>query len=136
MDFEAAIGLVALAMAGGIGLMLAYFGRMIQAYLTLRYTAQELDIAKETAMMVVSTLKQSPAWEHLAPEKKKELAMVWISQRLERYGIAMEPVDIDRLIEKAVLIIKNSLVESFELTGVSTDTALLDDTYTNTGESI
>ena len=109
MDFEAAIRLVALAMAGGIGLMLAYFGRMIQAYLAIRYTAQELDIAKETAMMVVSTLKQSPAWEHLAPEKKKELAMVWISQRLERYGIAMEPVDIDRLIEEAVLIIKEAL---------------------------
>ena len=71
MELEALIELVLLAIAGGIGLLLAYLSRSLTAYLALKFSAQELNIAKETALMVVSTLKQSPAYEYLAPEKKK-----------------------------------------------------------------
>ena len=108
MEIEAVIRLVLLAIAGGIGLLLAYTSRGLTAYLALRFNAQQLAIAKETALMVVSTLKQSPAYEFLAPEKKKEIAIVWMSQRLEDYGLDFAPVDIDRLIEEAVLIIKEA----------------------------
>lgn len=108
MDFEAAIRLVVLAMAGGLGFLLMHLSRGVLGYLAIRFTAQEITIAKETALMVVSTLKQSPAYEYLAPEKKKELAIVWLSQRLGLYGLDFDPVDIDRLIEEAVLLIKES----------------------------
>jgi len=108
MELEALIELVLLAIAGGVGLLLAYLTRSLTAYLALKFSAQELNIAKETALMVVSTLKQSPAYEYLAPEKKKEIAIVWLSQRLEAFGIDFAPEDIDRLIEEAVLIIKEA----------------------------
>jgi len=108
MDIEAVVRLVMLAIAGGIGLLLAYLSRSLTAYLAVRFSAQQLFIAKETALMVVSTLKQSPAYEYLDTDKKKEIAMVWMSQRLAVYGLDFTPEDIDRLIEEAVLIIKDA----------------------------
>ena len=56
MELEALIELVLLAIAGGVGLLLAYLTRSLTAYLALKFSAQELNIAKETALMVVSTL--------------------------------------------------------------------------------
>jgi hypothetical protein len=106
MDIEAVVRLMTLSIAGGIGLLLWYLSRSITAYLAVRFSAQQLFIAKETALMVVSTLKQSPAYEHLDFAKKKEIAMVWMSQRLAVYGLNFTPQDIDRLIEEAVFIIK------------------------------
>lgn len=108
MEIEAIIRLVFLAIAGGLGWLLLNMSRHITAYLSLKFSAEELGIAKETALMVVSTLKQSPAYEYLEPEKKKEIAMVWISQTLENYGLQFSPEDIDRLIEEAVLLIKEA----------------------------
>jgi len=108
MDIETVLRFVTLALAGGIGILLAYLSRSITTYLAVRFSAQQLFIAKETALMVVSTLKQSPAYEHLDFAKKKEVAMVWMSQRLADYGFDFSPEEIDRLIEEAVLIIKDA----------------------------
>ena len=108
MEIEVIIRFVALAMAGILGWLLMVVSRNVTNYLNLRFTAQEIAIAKETALMVVSTLAQSPAYEFLAPEKKKENAIVWMSQTLRKYGLVFTPEEIDRLIEEAVLIIKEA----------------------------
>ena len=108
MEIEVIIRFATLAMAGVLGWLFMVLSRNITNYLSLRFTAQEISIAKETALMVVSALKQSPAYEYLAPEKKKEIAIVWMSQTLNKYGLVLSPEEIDRLIEEAVLIIKET----------------------------
>ena len=108
MELEPIFRLAVLAIAGGIGWLMFILKEYIKAYLEMKFTSEGLAIAKETALMVVSTLQQSPAYEYLNPVKKKEIAIVWVSQKLEDYDLNFSEEDIDRLIEEAVLIIKEA----------------------------
>jgi hypothetical protein len=116
MEIETIVRLVALAMAGVLGWVLMGISRNVKSYLALRFTAEELAIAKETALMVVSTLKQSPAFEYIQPEKKKELAIIWLIQAFKKYGLQFTAEEIDYLIEEAVSIIKGE-TEGYSVLG-------------------
>ena len=108
MEIETIIRLAALAAAGVLGWILMMMSNNIKSYLALKFTTEELVLAKETALMVVSTLKQSPAYEYIQPEKKKELAIVWLIQAFKKYGLQFTLEEIDHLIEEAVSIIKEA----------------------------
>jgi len=108
MELETVVRFIALALVAGLGLLFFGLARNITSYLSLRFTAQEIEIAKETTMMVVSTLKQSPLYENLNPEKKKELAVIWLVEQFHNYGLTFSVEDIDKLIEEAVSIIKEA----------------------------
>ena len=105
---EEVIRLVFLALAAVLATLLVFVTNRFNTYLALKFTAEQISIAKETALMVVSTLAQSPAYEYLRPEQKKESAIVWLSQKLEGFGLYFTEDEIDQLIEEAVLFIKGA----------------------------
>jgi hypothetical protein len=92
-----------------VGFVFAIVLAKFKGYLAIKFTAEQILIAKETALMVVKTLQQSPAYEAFAPEKKKEFAMIWVSEQLADYGLEFTLEEIDRLIEEAVATAKERL---------------------------
>lgn len=63
---------------------------------------QDVETAKLVADTFVRALQQSPAWEDLAVEEKKALAIMWMRNEINRLGLNIDWDLADKMIEEAV----------------------------------
>lgn len=106
MENSEVISLGLLSILGATLVWLWGIYRQIREYIEHKITIEDLALAKEFALSVVSTLAQSPAFENLPNIEKKERAIVWLTQLITDFDLDFDFEDIDRLVEEAVLIIK------------------------------
>ena len=64
---------------------------------------------KDLASTVVRFLAQSPAFEAMELDEKKEYAIVWLSQKCAELNLPFTHDDIDKFIEEAVQIYKSEM---------------------------
>lgn len=101
--------IINLGLLGFLGVALTWLWgiyKQVRDYIEHKVTVEDLVFVKELALSLVSTLAQAPAFESLPNVEKKERAIVWLTQLIKDYGLDFNFEDIDRLIEEAVLAIK------------------------------
>lgn len=79
------------------------------AYLEAKIGQTETERLRSMAVTIVKALQQSPAFENLGGEQKKEMAIVQITQWAEQHKLPIDREYIDRVIEEAVLTMKAEL---------------------------
>jgi hypothetical protein len=94
----AVVGAIAYALRGLIAVGLKYLEGKIGA--------DKVAEAKAFALMSVRVLKQSPVYEALDPARKKEMAVMWLTNFCQEKGMPYGYDFIDKLVEEAVHVMK------------------------------
>ena len=71
----------------------------VDMYLSEKIGAQKWDVFKDYAEQCIRTLRQSPAYELLEGEEKKQLAYGWLIGKARLLGLEVSAEDLDKLIE-------------------------------------
>jgi hypothetical protein len=102
------IGALGLGLRGLIGLGLKYLEGKIGA--------EKVADFKQYAVMGVRALAQSPAFEWLEPEKKKELLIMWLTDYAQQKKLPYDYQFIDKVAEEAVHLVKR--VDLFQVSEI------------------
>lgn len=78
-------------------------------YLKTRLSASQYQLLQAFAATTVRTFQQSPAFENLDSEKKKELAIIAVTQYAEGHHLPISRELCDKVIEEAVQVMKTEL---------------------------
>jgi len=78
-------------------------------YFNVKIGESNTVMLKDMAVTIVKALQQSPAFESLGGEQKKELAIIQMSQWAGKHNLPFDHDYIDRLIEEAVLTMKTEM---------------------------
>lgn len=78
-------------------------------WLKVKIGDANVGVLKGLASTVVHFLQQSPAFEALDTDKKKEYAINYLTQKCVELGLPFTHDDIDKVIEEAVSLMKSEL---------------------------
>ena len=79
-------------------------------YLLSKLNKTEYDTLQGLALTTVRYLNQSPVWQDVANEKKKEYAIGAVVEYADQIGLPVDHALVDKIIEEAVSIVKASFV--------------------------
>ena len=80
-----------------------------EAYLVAKLGNEQMLALKEFASTIVRALSQSPAWQGLAGDEKKELAIIAVANWAKEHNLPITHEYLDSLIEEAVQKLKAGL---------------------------
>jgi hypothetical protein len=109
MDIELVREVTSMLVLGLVGVLLLTVKGLVPVFLKWlegKVGEQKVSDFKRYALMCVETLKQSPAYEYLDPERKKELAAMWLTDYAKKMNYPYDYEYIDRTIEEAVAMVK------------------------------
>jgi hypothetical protein len=81
-------------------------------YLQVKLGNAKFDQVKQRALTIVRYLEQSPVYQDFDGAKKKELAMIDLTNFAEKFNIPVTHEDLDKLSEEAVRIVKKEIGEA------------------------
>jgi hypothetical protein len=82
-------------------------GVVVITWLKAKLGETNYNVIKGLASTIVRFLQQSPAFEALEPEKKKEMAITYLTQKCAELHLPFTHDDIDKIAEEAVQIMKS-----------------------------
>lgn len=88
--------------------------KQIVAFAKAKIHSGIFDFLRKWAHTYVTALMQDPTLKGLASEEKKQMAMIWLINKAEQYGIKLSTDEASKIIEQAVYLAKSVVLAAAE----------------------